>query len=420
MVMHMDKKHLMMNSLIDEIVESVPFFKPYKGAISSFQDPLDRLMALPVTDKTTMREYKQSFFSNQLGDPLLNEKGELLSSKIPLVPEATTGSSGVPVICYKSNQERFVLALSAWKQRKLIAPEANQTTMFCLMHAPASQKRIVDDLRNLHDSNVEKVLQYLRDELKPLIIHGSPSDLYAYANYIRKSGFDLKEWQLSFIESNSELLTDEQRTRISDSFRTRVINNYGCREVWNIAYECSERKLHVSEEVHVETVDMQSGEPMAMDAEKYGEVLVTALSLKLYPIIRYRLGDIGRLSSAPCGCGQHSPVLELFEARKINLIHKLHHHDKLVNGLSLFKNVMQDLILAGHWNVAKYKVIQSHMDKFDVYFILTTNDSKQLKVDFERLATKRLGKQAKFTFQVTDAQDPIFAGKNYSFLSRIQ
>ncbi|MFB7629927.1 AMP-binding protein [Streptomyces sp. NPDC056149] len=88
---------------------------------------------------------------------------------------------------------------------------------------------------------------------------------------------------------------------------------YSATETGCIGYQCAHQsgtEHHVHEDaVVVEVVDEESGEPLP--AGEAGEVLVTPLSDTGMALFRYRIGDRGRLSARPCGCGSRARVLTL-------------------------------------------------------------------------------------------------------------
>src|SRR5699024_10988052 len=60
-------------------------------------------------------------------------------------------------------------------------------------------------------------------------------------------------------------------------------------------------------------IDPQSGRPVP-DGE-YGELVLTTLSRRGMPLVRYRTGDRGRFLMDPCGCGCLKPRLEEVKGR---------------------------------------------------------------------------------------------------------
>jgi len=107
----------------------------------------------------------------------------------------------------------------------------------------------------------------------------------------------------------AEQLVEEQREQIEGSFGCPVYNRYGSTEFSNIASECAEREgLHInSDHVLLEVVDDKD----RCVIDSVGEILVTDLDSYEMPLIRYRIGDRGILSSRRCSCGLPFPSFRL-------------------------------------------------------------------------------------------------------------
>jgi phenylacetate-CoA ligase len=71
-----------------------------------------------------------------------------------------------------------------------------------------------------------------------------------------------------------------------------------------IAFECQEKNgLHVSEDHFLlEIVDPESGNPCPPG--ETGEVVLTTLSTKAFPLIRFRTGDLAAKLPGDCPCGR--------------------------------------------------------------------------------------------------------------------
>ena len=113
----------------------------------------------------------------------------------------------------------------------------------------------------------------------------------------------------------AEPLYDFQRKKIETVLADRVYARYGSREVGTAAFECHRQNgLHIiSESVYIEIV------PAAGDAQ-LGVVLVTDLLNTAMPLIRYRMGDLGRLDDAACDCGLGTPRLLQIQGRETDII----------------------------------------------------------------------------------------------------
>jgi phenylacetate-CoA ligase len=71
-----------------------------------------------------------------------------------------------------------------------------------------------------------------------------------------------------------------------------------------IAFECQEKNgLHVSEDHFLlEVVEPDSGNPCPPG--ETGEVVLTTLSTKAFPLIRFRTGDLASILPGDCPCGR--------------------------------------------------------------------------------------------------------------------
>jgi phenylacetate-CoA ligase len=105
------------------------------------------------------------------------------------------------------------------------------------------------------------------------------------------------------------------RSRIESLWRgARVFDHHGMTETGPISYECPARpgSLHLIESSFLcEFIDPGTGDPVAPDAARTAELVVTTLRRNDSPVFRYRTGDVVR--PAPdgiCACGRTFRILE--------------------------------------------------------------------------------------------------------------
>lgn len=176
---------------------------------------------------------------------------------------------------------------------------------------------------------------------RPVLLYGYASALGQLAQHVLERGARLPA-SLIGVYSTAEMLDEDQRQRMQQAFGCKVFNQYGCREVPNIAWECRQGGMHVMS-------DLVQLESVAMDGED--RLLVTSLSNRLMPFIRYDLGDSGRLLPAACPCGAPFPLLEMGLCRKNDLI-------RLPDGRRLHPAVFNRL-LYGLTRIRQYQWVQT-------------------------------------------------------------
>jgi phenylacetate-CoA ligase len=131
-----------------------------------------------------------------------------------------------------------------------------------------------------------------------------------FARYLQEQGID--DIHFDSIITTAEVLLPGQRELLEETFRGRVFNRYGCREVSVIASECEGHTgLHVNAEaLFVEVVPDPTIPPPA------GKVVVTDLFNYSMPLIRYEIGDVARWAeNQECPCGRGLPLLEDVQGR---------------------------------------------------------------------------------------------------------
>ena len=154
---------------------------------------------------------------------------------------------------------------------------------------------------HLTDSAMHATFKMMQRQ-QPKTLLAYPSSLYQFAKFISENKLT-SQWDLKGIISSAEMLHPHYRSLAETVFETKIYNRYGGREVGLIAMECSKGRMHINcRDIYLE---VDSPDPYTIP----GDLLVTQLNNYTMPFIRYRIGDIGRLSDETCPCGNQLPVL---------------------------------------------------------------------------------------------------------------
>jgi phenylacetate-CoA ligase len=112
------------------------------------------------------------------------------------------------------------------------------------------------------------------------------------------------------------------RAQLTEQLHVQTWMHYGLSEVPGpaLAFECECRQgLHVSEDhFYPEIVDPGTGELVPAGAE--GELILTTLTTRAFPLVRWRTGDRARLLNDPCPCGRTLRRLEWFPLRTDDMV----------------------------------------------------------------------------------------------------
>ncbi len=179
---------------------------------------------------------------------------------------------------------------------------------------PAWRQKYLYRNLTLHTAAVseEAMMQYVEvlRKYRPrhMVSYAQSAVLFAEfcnANNIHDITFD------SMIVS-AEMLLPGKRQIIEETFRGKVFNRYGCREVSVIASECEYHSgLHVNADALLVEVEPAPNLPPGM-----GKVLVTDLLNRSMPLIRYEIGDLASLDATMhCPCGRSLPLIGNIQGR---------------------------------------------------------------------------------------------------------
>ena len=282
------------------------------------------------------------------------------------------GSTGVPVTLIQDNnyrswsnatqayyfQEFLSVAMngvrSAWlwgaeRDTKILASWRGRVGLFL-------QNRL---LLNTFDTSEQRWLDFIQRirDYRPYYVAGYAGSLYQMARVARK--FNVRLYAPTFVYSSAEMLQDFMRREIEEQFNARVFDYYGSREVGPIAGECPAGRRHVF--IMNNVVEILDDAGQGVDKATEGRIIVTNLHNYSLPMIRYEIGDSGRLALGSCDCGSSLPVLESLTGRVTD-------HFRLRNGGLVHGEYFTHLFYFRDW-VEQFQIDQMAYDRICISVI---------------------------------------------------
>lgn len=171
----------------------------------------------------------------------------------------------------------------------------------------------------LTDDLLESYYQGVR-RWRPTSIWGYASGIHAFAGYVRRHHPEASFDFLRALITSSETLRPEQRDEINRVFGdNKVHDHYGSREMY-LGAEC---RAHQGYHLHAEVllIEVVDRENNPCRPGEFGRIVVTDLSNRVFPFIRYEIGDVGVMADdTPCSCGVTLPRLAKIEGRIADVI----------------------------------------------------------------------------------------------------
>lgn len=151
-------------------------------------------------------------------------------------------------------------------------------------------------------------LIFVLKQYQPTIIWTSPSYAWTLGQKIKEKGLDPRnDFSIRTIIVAGEPGGSIESTResIEELWGANVVDFFGLSDIYGACAAMCEAKdgLHIVEDqILVETVDPVTGE--VLEPGSVGELTYTTLMKKARPMIRFRTGDIGYVSTEKCSCGR--------------------------------------------------------------------------------------------------------------------
>jgi len=195
--------------------------------------------------------------------------------------------------------------------------------------------------------NTEKQIMLLQD-FGSHAISCTPSYALYLAEVMNEMGVDpKKDLNLKYGIFGAEPWTHEMREQIEDKLGIRATDIYGLSEIIGpgVATECEYQDgLHIFEDHFLpEIIDPETGEVLPEGSE--GELVVTTLTKKGIPVVRYRTRDITSLSYEPCQCGRTMVRMNKVMGRSDDML--------IIRGVNVFPSQVESVLV-------KFEEIEPH------------------------------------------------------------
>jgi putative adenylate-forming enzyme len=182
-----------------------------------------------------------------------------------------------------------------------------------------------------------------------------PTVLVAYASMIRALADEQSAGRLRIapraVNSSSEVLTAEARDMATNAWHVTPFNVYAATETGGIAAECHQhRGMHLFEDLVIAEVvdDQYRPVPPGRSGDR---LLVTVLSSRTLPLIRYEITDRLRLATGRCTCGLPFRLVETIEGRTDDILQMSTPDGHLIQIHPIAFHRVLDLLDAAGWQV---------------------------------------------------------------------
>jgi phenylacetate-CoA ligase len=364
-----------LRDLLRRAVERSPFYARLYQGIDTDRAPLADLPTITkdqvqrhfdevVTDRRLNLEEVRRFCRNSTPETSPFHRGEF----IVLQSSGTTGQRG----CYVWDRDALADAIAVgYRQSNRDGVPAGQVRLAAVLQVDACDATNV--LMSLAPPSVgARLLLDIRQELpriveelnafRPTLLAAYPYLLWLLTEAAREGRLHIRPGR---VVSSADVLTAGDRAAIRSTFGVEPYNYYCSTEVPYLAWECDAHEgLHVNADyVLLESVDAQN---RPVPAGTLGDkILVTNLSNRVLPLVRYEMSDQVEWMTGDCPCGCRLPRIRTVAGRMEHLLSLPGQAEARVR---LIEEYVDDIVgrLEG---VARYQVIQEAPDRLTVNVI---------------------------------------------------
>lgn len=371
--------------------------------MDNLEDPSE-WQRIPVVNRALAKEHNREFVSTE-------------SNKKTAVEAVTGGSTGEPL---KLQRDGRIPALAyAWRMYRWwgVEPWDNlarvarwgfgplDTVKTALSWWPSRQVYL--DVR-LFDATAMRNFHKTIVKTRPALIEGYVGAMLELANFFEEEGLTTPTPRA--IATTAAPLTENARHRLETVFQAPVYDEYRGSEVNWMAGECGAHKgLHVFADAR--RIEILGPDGLPVPTGETGDIVVTDLLNRVFPVIRYRVGDRGRFIDQECPCGVTLPMIDHPDGRTTDVV-------RLPSGRMISHGI--PAIFAGHpESVRLFQVVQAA--DYSLRFKVVRGDDPRAEEHIERAVAgfrDRIGHEVPVEFEYVEHL-PYTGGKTKYLISEV-
>lgn len=217
----------------------------------------------------------------------------------------------------------------------------------------------------MSSGNTDKQIRFLQDMNVTLLV-ATPSYALHLGEEIRRRGLNPeKDMKVRKGLFGGEGLTDSMRKAMYKVWGEKFIctQNYGMSELCGpgVAGECLEMcGMHINEDCFIPEIINPKTEEILPNGE-IGELVITCLGKEALPLIRYRTGDLTRLTYDPCRCGRTTCRMDGVLGRVDDML--------VIRGVNVFPTQIEEVLFKKPELGPHYEIMIKRKNWLDVMAI---------------------------------------------------
>jgi phenylacetate-CoA ligase len=228
--------------------------------------------------------------------------------------------------------------------------------------------------------NTRRHIQLIQD-LGTTHIVCTPSYAVYLCETARQMGVDLvQDTNLTTGCFGGEPWSEGMRLQLEADYGLKAYDNYGLSELIGpgVSGECRARAgLHIFEDhFYAEVIDPDTGE--VLPEGETGELVITNLTRRAQPVLRYRTRDITRLYREPCECGRTHARMERVTGRTDDML--------IIRGVNVFPTQIEHAFLEAEGTSPNYQIVVDRDGALDTVEVKIEVNEQMLSDEMKNLS----------------------------------
>jgi phenylacetate-CoA ligase len=346
-----------LRALVKQVYDRVPFYRDLLDKSKIAPDTvrgLDDLQRLPITRKYNLRdEYPFGLFARPL--------------KEVVRIHASSGTTGKPTtvgytrndIAMWANVMARSLACAGATDDDIVQVAYGYGLFTGGLGAHYGAELLGSAVIPISGSNTQRQLMLMQD-FGTTVLCCTPSFALYVWDVAQQLELDVTKFPLRVGVFGAEPWSEAMRRDIEQKWNIKACDIYGLSEIIGpgVSCECVEAQsgLHINDDHFLpEIIDPETGE--VLPEGEIGELVITTLTKEAFPLIRYRTGDITRLTTEPCVCGRTNTRMDRISGRSDDML--------IIRGVNVFPSQVESVLLMSPQVEPHYRLIVSRKGALD-------------------------------------------------------
>jgi phenylacetate-CoA ligase len=219
----------------------------------------------------------------------------------------------------------------------------------------------------------------LMEDFGSTVLACTPSYSLQIAEVAGEMGLDMAKMKLRVGVCGAEPWSNEMRAEIEERLHIKAMDIYGLTEIIGpgVATECDSRcGLHIFEDHFVaEIIDPDTGEVRGQG--QTGELVLTCITKKTFPVIRFRTRDIVSLNYDKCKCGRTLVRMDRVTGRSDDML--------IIRGVNVFPSQVENVLMGIEEAEPHYQLILRKEGPMDTVEVQVEVDEKLFSDEIKKL-----------------------------------